>query len=364
MRDKGGRLQMAIEAAHLAPWEYSYVTQEVVPSPRLMELFGFPRGTDPGVFNREWRTRLLEEDWPRLLEAGTGVGQGDGFHFQYRIRVPGGDIRWHECAGRPVADPSGRYTRLVGIVADITDRERADDALRETAKDLARSNQDLEHFAYAASHDLQEPLRMIKSFVGLLKERYAANLDETANQFMDLAVINAERMQALIDGLLEISRVGKQADLKQLIRVDDSLQAALENLKAAISLGGARITAVPLPFVVGNAVQLTQVFQNLIGNAIKFRSKQPPEVKITVKRVKQHWLFSLRDNGIGFDPIYADRVFVMFQRLHSADHIPGAGIGLAICKKIIDRHGGRIWVESQDQKGSTVFFTLPAPKKG
>jgi signal transduction histidine kinase len=232
--------------------------------------------------------------------------------------------------------------------------------LDERAKDLARSNSELQQFAYVASHDLQEPLRMVASFTQLLAKRYSDKLDDDARDFINYAVDGATRMQTLISDLLSYSRVGTQGKALQQTRCDDALDHALRNLKFLIEESGARITREPLPVALADSIQMSQLFQNLIANAIKFRGKDAPKVRISAARNSGTWTISVRDNGIGIHPEYADRIFVIFQRLHTKAEYPGTGIGLAVCKKIVERHGGRIWVEPNPDEGSTFYFTLPA----
>ena len=237
--------------------------------------------------------------------------------------------------------------------------ERVNSLLTVQAAELARSNTELEQFAYIASHDLQEPLRMVASYVQLLARRYKGKLDSEAEEFIGFAVDGSKRMQDLIQALLAYSRIGTKVRQFAPTNCEIVLQTALKNLQIAIEDSQARITHDPLPTVIGDAIQLGQLFQNLIGNAIKFRGEKPPSVHVTAERQAGDWLFSFRDDGIGIDSQYAQRIFVIFQRLHTKEEYPGTGIGLALCKKIVERHNGRIWVESQPHKGSTFRFTLP-----
>jgi light-regulated signal transduction histidine kinase (bacteriophytochrome) len=247
------------------------------------------------------------------------------------------------------------------FIHDISDRVRAKEELERTADELRRSNAELEQFAYIASHDLQEPLRMVASYTQLLERRYAAQLDQTAREFIAYAVDGARRMQQFITGLLRYSRVGTEPRVLEEVNLRDVFEAAIANLRMMIEETGAAVEAHDLPLVRGDPRQLTQLFQNLIGNALKFRKPdQPPRVEVRAEPDGDFWRLSVRDNGIGLDPKFAGRVFVIFQRLHTRDEYEGTGLGLAICKKIVERHGGRIWVESKEGEGATFFFTLPA----
>jgi PAS domain S-box-containing protein len=237
--------------------------------------------------------------------------------------------------------------------------EMVNSALTAQAAELARSNSELQHFAYVASHDLQEPLRMVASYVQLLARRYKDKLDSDAEEFIGFAVDGATRMQALINALLTYSRVGTQAKTFEPTDCDAVLDTILTGLKAAIEDSGAVITRDPLPTVKGDGTQLGQLFQNLIGNGIKFRGAAAPQIHVSSRRNGKGWIFSVRDRGIGIDARFAERIFMMFQRLHAKGEYPGAGIGLAICKKIVERHGGEIWVESRPGDGSTFYFTIP-----
>jgi PAS domain S-box-containing protein len=248
---------------------------------------------------------------------------------------------------------------FTGILRDITHRKRAQEALQGTLAELERSNTELQQFAYVASHDLQEPLRMISSYVQLLQRRYEDRLDKDADEFISYAVGGAKRMQSLINGLLQYSRVGTHGKPFKLVHFDAILNKALDNLQMLLVESGAQVTHDPLPTLMADSSQLLQLFQNLIDNACKFRDDAAPHIHISARPERSQWLFSVRDNGIGIDPEYADRIFIIFQRLHSREEFPGTGLGLAICKKIIERHGGKIWVEFGNRKGTTFCFTIP-----
>ncbi len=270
--------------------------------------------------------------------------------------------------------PRGEDARLLSTVSAVAaqlgamiSRRRAEEEVKRTAEalaqqtmELARSNADLEQFAYVASHDLQEPLRMVASYTQLLQRRYRDRLDDDANEFISFAVDGATRMQRLINDLLAYSRVGTRGNDLVPTDANAALQDVLTDLEMTARESGAEMSVDPLPTVRADPVQLRQLFQNLIGNAIKFHGEQPPRVHVSAERQGEQWRFVVRDNGIGIAPEYAERIFVIFQRLHNRAEYPGTGIGLAICKKIVERHGGRIWLESTPGQGSAFSFTLPA----
>ncbi len=246
------------------------------------------------------------------------------------------------------------------IVRDVTQRKQAELEREKAIEALKRSNEDLKRFAYVASHDLQEPLRMVASYTQLLAERYGDQLDEKAHKFIHYAVDGAQRMQALIRDLLAFSRVETRAQGFKPVDCNSALGVAIANLKAVIDETGTLVASGDLPNVPADESQLTQVFQNLISNGIKFRQPETtPHIRISAERLEEYWRFAVQDNGIGIDSKYKDRVFEIFQRLHTRNEYPGTGIGLAMCNRIVHRHGGRIWFESSPGKGSTFFFTLP-----
>ncbi len=237
--------------------------------------------------------------------------------------------------------------------------EQAEEGLRLAAQDLSRSNKDLEQFAYVASHDLQEPLRAVGGFMGLLKNQYYDKLDDQAREYIDFSVDGAERMQSLIEGLLTFSRVGTRGGEFASVNLQDALDGALANLKALVAESNAVVESDPLPVVNADPLQMAQLFQNLVANAIKFHGSRPPKVHIGAQRKERAWEMHVRDNGIGIEPQYFERIFMIFQRLHTRTQYKGTGIGLSVCKKIVERHGGKIWVESAPGEGSTFYFTIP-----
>jgi len=245
-------------------------------------------------------------------------------------------------------------------------KEELEVRVKERTAELTRSNDEHARFAYVASHDLQEPLRMISCYVRLLDLHYSDKLDDTAKEYIAYAVEGAVRMQALIKGLLDYSRVDNRSAIDETVVCESIFQEVLNNLKLKIEETGARVVSDPLPVILGNKTQILQVFQNLIENALKFaHPDRVPEIRVTAKRDNDQWHFSVSDNGIGIDPQFHDRIFVIFQRLHAnRTKYPGTGIGLAIIKRIIERHGGKIWVESVPNQGTTFHFTLPSPECG
>jgi light-regulated signal transduction histidine kinase (bacteriophytochrome) len=266
---------------------------------------------------------------------------------------------------------------VLASIIDISQRKRAEEELKHTATELGRSNANLQQFAYVASHDLQEPLRAVAGCMDLLRERYRSQLEPRAQELIDHAVDGAMRMQTLIDDLLGYSRVGSRGQVFEPVDLVALLKSVLANLTASIQKSGAEVSIGHLPTILADPTQMIQLFQNLISNAIKFRQEEAPRIHIAAKRIEvtnlskanpdsqsldskcSSWMFSVQDNGIGMEPQYFERIFGIFQRLHSRRVYPGTGIGLAICKKIIERHGGSIWVESELGKGTTFFFTLP-----
>jgi light-regulated signal transduction histidine kinase (bacteriophytochrome) len=272
---------------------------------------------------------------------------------------------WLSLSGEAVFDEGRRFRGYRGVGTDVTERKRAQGVLRAAYEELARSNAELQQFAYVASHDLQEPLRMIGSYTQLLERRYGDRLDQDAREFMGFIVDGATRMKQLIEDLLAYSRVGTRGKEMRPLQAQAVLDKALVNLRAAIEQSAAAVTHGSLPEVNADDTQLAQLLQNLVANAIKFRKRnEAPRIHVGVEDAGDEWRFSVADNGIGIEPQYFERIFLVFQRLHTQDEYPGTGIGLAICRKVVERHRGRIWVESAYGEGSTFHFTLPKIQKG
>lgn len=343
-------------APSLGLTEFEIVSQRTILKPGV----GLP-GRVVEIGESVWSADVLQEpNFPRLH-----VAVRDGLHggFGFPIRGEGGilgviEILTHQ-APLPDEELIRTVTALGNQIGQFIERKRAQEALADRVAELARSNRELAQFAYVASHDLQEPLRMVSSFTQLLGRRYKGKLDAEADEFISYAVDGASRMQGLINDLLAYSRVGTRGNPLTATASEAVLDRALGNLRSTIEETGAEIIREPLPVVMGDDAQLVQLFQNLLSNAIKFRGDRVPQVQIRAEPAGKEWIFSIRDNGIGIDPQYAEQVFVIFQRLHTRVEYPGTGIGLAICKKIVERHGGRIWVESKPGQGTTFFFALP-----
>jgi light-regulated signal transduction histidine kinase (bacteriophytochrome) len=294
-----------------------------------------------------WRSAILPLS--RLAADARLVAGGD---FEHRLDSPGGpeEVR---AVGSAVDQMRER------ILAELSALRTANASLEARTEDLQRSNSELEQFAYVASHDLQEPLRKVASFCQLLQRRYAGRLDAKADEYIEHAVDGAKRMQALINDLLAFSRVGRTAQQREPVSLGLLLAQAWANLAGEVRRTHATIEQGQLPVVLGEASLLTAVFQNLLSNALKFRGEAPPRVSVTAQRDGQNWLFTFSDNGIGIEPEYADRIFVIFQRLHDKASYPGTGIGLAMVRKIIEYHGGQIWLDTEAGPGARFRFTLP-----
>lgn len=282
----------------------------------------------------------------------------DGVEFPIELSLSGVKIKGKWNAIGIVRDITERKKMNEKLYVEISERKKAQEELKRYMAELERSNSELQQFAHIASHDLQEPLRMISSYVQLLKRRYKDKIDTKADRYINHVVDGTHRLQMLINDLLTYSRVGKGSKELELTDCSAVFDKTIVNLRKAIDESGAQVSHGALPTMKADALQLGQLFQNLIGNAIKFRNNKPPEINVSAVNKGDEWLFAIRDNGIGIDPKHFERIFSVFQRLHSKAEYSGTGIGLAICKKVVERHGGRIWVESEPGKGTTFYFTI------
>jgi PAS domain S-box-containing protein len=355
-----GRYRGLLEAAPDAMVVVNVAGEIVLLNVRAEKEFGYSRDELVGqkvknIIPEGFAERIIADGTRSAAEAlaqqiGTGIElvgrRKDGSEFPIEIMLS------------PLESAEGIL--VTAAIRDITERKESDEHLAKTVEELKRSNDDLQQFAYVSSHDLQEPLRMVSSYTQLLAKRYEGRLDSDADEFISFAVDGCNRMQGLIQDLLAYSRAGRNERKLRVVPSENALQKALINLRAAIKQSGAVVTHDALPAVTTDETQLTQVFQNLVGNAIKYRRAEAPRVHVSAARDDGNgWTFSVRDNGLGIDPQYFERIFILFQRLHGRGEFEGTGIGLAVCKRIVERMGGRIWVKSQPEKGSTFYFALP-----
>jgi PAS domain S-box-containing protein len=355
-----GRYRGLLEAAPDAMVVVNQAGEIVLLNVQAEKQFGYSRDELVGqqvknIIPEGFAERLIADGTRSAAQAlaqqiGTGIEliarRKDGTEFPIEIMLS------------PLESAEG--VLVTAAIRNITERKKSEEHLVKTVGELKRSNDELQQFAYVSSHDLQEPLRMVTSYTQLLAGRYKGRLDSDADEFIAFAVDGCNRMQGLIKDLLAYSRAGTNGKVLREVSAENALKEALANLRATIDQSSAVVTHDALPAIRTDEMQLTQVFQNLVGNAIKYHGTEVPRVHVSAtKNGGNEWTFSVRDNGLGIDPQYFDRIFILFQRLHGRDEFEGTGIGLAICKKILERLGGRIWVESQPEKGSTFYFALP-----
>jgi PAS domain S-box-containing protein len=360
LRESEAVLAKAEQMAHLGSWEWDVETDVFTMSEGWQQVHGCDSRQLPSekllpIAHPDDRARI-EQALDQALE------EQQPYDIEHRIiRQDDGEVRIIQAYGEVVRDAHGDPIKMYGAAQDITDRRRAQEELERYAAKLERSNEELEQFAHVISHDLREPARMVEGYMNLLAERCQGQLDEKADMFIDYAVDGAERMQEMVNALLDLSRIGTRGKEPAPTDAEAVLDRTLRLLGRVIEETNAEVTHTLLPTVLADKAQLSQVFQNLIANAIKFRREDiPPQVHISVEREGDEWVFSVADNGIGIDPEQADRIFQIFHRLHTQEEYEGTGIGLALCRRIVERHGGRIWVESESGPGSTFLFTLPA----
>ena len=364
LRQSEERFRALVESTSDWIWEINEAGVYTYVSPRVRGLLGYQPeellGRSPFDLMPMAERQRAAQAYAAFLPSKAPLSG-----VQNTLRHKEGGLVVLESNATPVFDALGRWRGYRGIDRDITERRAAEERLQKTLGELERSNKELEQFAYVSSHDLQEPLRTVSSYLQLLSRRYQGRLDAEADEFIGFTVEAAKRMQQLINDLLAYSRIGTRA--KPFARADSGevLARAMANLQAALESSGARVTRDPLPAVQGDEVQLLQLFQNLLANAVKFRGLETPAVHVSAvlrpaaQGPGREWLFCFKDNGIGIDPKFHERIFVIFQRLHSKAKYPGTGIGLAICRRIVEVHGGRLWVESAPGQGAAFQFTLP-----
>ncbi|NCI45178.1 PAS domain S-box protein [Sediminibacterium soli] len=368
VRHSNQRYDMVALATNDAIWDWDTESDMVSRTGKgLKMLFGYDleESQDDGNF---WHKRIHPDDIGQVFEKQKRILENPAEMYwedEYRFLKKSGIYAYVHDKGYIIRDDAGRAVRVLGATRDITERKESEalllelnNRLKQRADELSASNVELERFAYIASHDMQEPLRMITSFLQLFKKKYEDQIDETAEQYIHFAVDGAERMKKLIQDLLQYSRVGSNKENFEEINTNALLDEVVNVFLAALEETGAIITVDALPDLKANRTQLFQLFQNLIGNAMKYHSGEPPVIQIEGKEEDNHYQFSVSDNGIGIKPVFFEKIFVLFQRLHHKHEYSGTGIGLAICKKIVDRHHGKIWVSSEPGKGSTFFFTI------
>lgn len=355
------RLRLALWATNDMIWDYDVAADSGLWLKTQERIFGSRPSEAPWSLET-WLGQVHPDDRERLALSLREACESSGEHWGAEHRFVRSDGSYAFMLERAFIsrDEAGQATRVLGAMLDLTERRRMEEALADQTRELLRSNAELEQFAYVASHDLQEPLRMVVSFAELLAERYRDSPDAKTEKYIGYIVGGARRMQQLVNDLLAFSRVGTQGGPLQPTDAEAALRQVLAAMQVTIEETGAEIRFESLPVVLADAVQLRQLFQNLLGNALKFRSESPPCVSVRAERRLNEWEFSVQDNGIGIAPEYAEQIFVMFQRLHTRAEYEGNGIGLAIAKKIVERAGGRIWCESQPGEGATFCFTLPA----
>jgi PAS domain S-box-containing protein len=368
-RAKTERLLAAAERlARLGSWEWDLASDRVVWSRQLYEIFGLePRDFEPSVDG--YLERVAPEDQHRVRKLiERSAAERNPLAYECRIVLPDGQVRIIDARGSVDVDETGRVVKMWGTAQDITERKRMEEELaltrrelEERTRELERSNRELERFAYDASHDLGEPLRVMSAIAERLARRYGDSLDLEGRRLVGSLVDGAVRMQILVADLLEYSRVSREPLVRLWVDCGEVFSETLELLSETIEERGASVAAGPLPTIDAHPAQMRQLLQNLISNALKSGGGTPLEVRVEAERDGYAWRFRVEDNGIGIDPADAERVFDLFKRLNPTDAYAGTGVGLSICKRIVERHGGRIWVEQAPGRGSVFCFTIPDP---
>jgi PAS domain S-box-containing protein len=376
LRSSRERLELAQEAARFGTFEWDIQKNIVTRSKNFDLLYGLPEGSMGSTFEA-WEKKLHPADVGFVREQVQRALMDGGFYTEFRIVWPDQSVHWMSARARVYFSNEGRPLRMVGVNYEITERKQLEQdleqargqleqlveertsELRTAVEELKRSNRELEAFAYIASHDLQEPIRMVATYVQLLQNRYENKLDDDAREFIQFAREGSLRMKHLIDDLLSYSRIRRQPLELRPHSFEEIMDQSLLVLRDPLETSRAVVTHERLPSLVVDHSRIALLLQNLIGNAIKFRSEKPPRIHISAREGQDEWIFSVRDNGMGISPEYSQKIFSVFQRLHDRGVYPGTGMGLAVCRLIVEQHGGRIWVESEVGKGSTFYFSIP-----
>jgi PAS domain S-box-containing protein len=358
LKESEERFRIASASANDIIWEWDITSGRLDWYGRIDEILGYQPGEFPRTIDA-WEMAIHKDDIAHINAAlENHLKEGTPYADEYRIQRKDGTYCYWVDHGTALRNDTGEPEKMIGACSDVTQRKQAELELVKKTEQLERSNAELQSFAYVASHDLQEPLRTISSYMQLLEKRYKAKLDKDAKEFIDFAVNAANRLQNMIGGLLEFSRVETRGDPFEMVNCESVLNHVVADLKKAIDESKAEITRDPLPGVFADQAQLTRLFQNLVANSIRYQGSEPPRIHISATTRDGQYVFAVRDNGIGIDPEYKEQIFVIFQRLQGRE-VPGIGLGLAVARKIVERHGGRIWVESETGKGSTFYFTIP-----
>ncbi len=357
IQERETRLRLALHAARMGTWEWDVATGHAVISPETEALAGLAPGTfggSPAAF----LALVHSDDRARVQQAQVqALRSGTDYDQEFRIVKPNDLVQWVALRGEVMRNVNGRAVRILGVAQEITARKAAEAEREQLLSELQRINAELQQFAYIVSHDLGEPLRTMRSYTQLLARELIGKVEGETEEYMAFVTDAAQRMQQMLADLLAYTRAGQTPEFTA-VDCEAVLTQVLSSLDTHITEHGAEITHDSLPTVRGDATRLRQVLQNLISNALKFCEAQPPRIHIAAVKEHHHYMFSVRDNGIGIDPQQSGRLFQVFQRLHARSEYPGSGIGLAICKRIVEQHGGRIWVESQPRKGSIFYFTI------
>lgn len=355
------RFQLAVAGTSAGIWDwFDMGSEEQWWSPKFYTLLGYEDKEIPAT-RMNFRDLVHPDDLNAALDAiNKHYQQKKKFEVEYRLRTKSGEYKWFLGNAQAIWDEEDNPQRLVGTIIDIHKQKVAQELLRLRSQELEQRNKELKEFVYVASHDLQEPVRTIASFVNLFSNTYRDKVDEEGQKMIDFMKGATERSQNLIIDLLDYSRLGKNKSMEK-IKLDKLVKEAIDDLNAKVKEKNAEISITPLPEVNGLKTELRLLFQNLVGNAIKFsKPDETPLISIGAHQLNGHWEFTVKDNGIGFDPRHNENIFVVFKRLNNREAYEGTGIGLAQCKRIVELHGGKIWAESQPGEGSTFYFTLPA----